>query len=232
MVATGLELRATSGGTSRSVTIATAGAPSAEWQLEVAHKVSELARALAPAKPSAALAEPVPRKALDAPPAKPKALESRWELGLGAGAIWRAGGSGFLAGVSATNSLGRWRLHLDVLGTRSRGSELAVWEAQGSAGVGVALIDGVVSLDLGLAGGTVIQHFSVENPWAQDRSGTSASPAVWAPVHVRWAASHLVVTGRTALGLARAPAHTSEGATLWSRGSLRLEAILVMAWSF
>jgi hypothetical protein len=235
MGAAGLALRATSGTTSRSVTIGMAGAPSAEWQLEVAHKVSELARALAPTKGSDAKppapAELVPQERQEAPPAKPTAVEQRWELGVSAGAVFRAGGSGFLTGLRATHSLGRWRLHLDVLGTRSRGSEIVVWEAQGSAGLGMALIEGIVALDLGVAAGTLVQHFSVEGPWAHNRAGTSASPGVWLPMHVRWAAGHLVVAGRTALGLARAPTHTSQGATLWSRGSLRLEAGLVMAWA-
>jgi hypothetical protein len=234
----GLEVRATSGASSRAVTISMAEAPSPEWQLEVAHKVSELARTIAPvkrieARPPPAPSKPKPRPTPDrAPPDGPAALESRWEIGVGAGAIWRAGGSGLLAGVHATNAFGRLRLHLDVLGTRSRGTEIEVWEAQGSAGAGVALIEGALGLDVGLAGGAVLQRFSVTNAWASDRSGTTASPAIWAPLHVRWAASHLVIKGRTAAGLARSPAHTSQGASLWSRGALRLEAVLLVAWAF
>ena len=231
MTAAGLELRATSYDSSRVVTISTVAAPSAEWQLEVTHKISELARALTPVKraanqPSLEPPRPEPPKAPEKPQPKP-----RWEVGLGAGAVWRAGGAGLLAGLNAANSLGRLRLHLDVLGTRSQGTDIEVWEAQGSAGVGVTLIDHGVGLEVGLAGGAVIQRFSVESQWASARGGTSASPAVWAPLYVRWATSNLSVAGRTALGLARAPAHTSEGATLWSRGSLRVEAILIVAWA-
>jgi hypothetical protein len=251
MTAAGLEFRATSGASLRSVTISLAEAPSAEWQLEVAHKIAELARALAPTmgrtvaprddarKPSerappVAFAPPVASapRVVSAPPVVSAPLDSRWEVGLAAGVVFRAGGSDPLVGVSASNSRGRLRLHLDALGTWGFGPEIDVWEAQGSAGVGLAVVDSVLSLDLGLAAGAVIQHFSVASPWAQDRGGTSASPALWAPAHLRWVANHLVIGGRTALGLARTPKHTSEGATLWSRGSLRLEAALVVGWTF
>jgi hypothetical protein len=37
---------------------------------------------------------------------------------------------------------------------------------------------------------------------------------------------------RPALGLSRATAHTSEGESLWSRGSLRLEVVGGLAWAF
>jgi hypothetical protein len=228
----GLEFRATSGASSRSVRLSLAEAPSAEWHLEIAHKISELARALEPAIRSAAPPREEPRRPLERSPLAPSGSPARWEVGLAAGAVFRAGGSSPLVGVSATHSLGRLRLHLDALGTWGRETEIDVWEAQGSAGVGVVVIDGALGLDLGLAGGTVIQHFSLASPWAKDRGGTSASPALWAPAHLRWVANHLVVTGRAALGLARTPEHTSQGATLWSRGSMRLEAALVVAWAF
>jgi hypothetical protein len=107
-----------------------------------------------------------------------------------------------------------------------------VWEGQGSAGVGVAVVDGAAGIDVGLAAGAVVQRFDLASPWATDRTGTSATPGVWAPVYVRWATGHLVFTARAAVGLARSPTHGSEGATLWSRGSLRFETVLAVGWAF
>jgi hypothetical protein len=239
MTPEGLALDASNGATSRRVTVSTAEAPSPEWQLEVSHKISELARALALARQPSGdpAAEPVSsaRKTASerAPPAQTAAPapEPRWELGVGAGALSREGGSDPLIGLSATNALGRLRLHLDVLGTWSSDSEIEILEGQGSAGIGVALLDGVVALDLGLAAGVVVHRFSLASSWVTERTGTSASPAGWAPLHVRWTASHFFVAGRLAAGLARTPTHTSQGATLWSRGSGRLEATLIVGWA-
>jgi hypothetical protein len=239
MTREGLALDASNGSVTRRVTISAADAPSAEWHLEVSHKISELARALALTRqPSPSSAEGPPRSGRQAAVRRTQAeqpaataLASRWEFGLGAGAVFRDGGSDPLIGLSATNALGRLRLHLDVLGNWSSGTEIDIQEAQGSAGIGMALIDGVLALDLGLAVGAVIHRFGMENRWATERSGTSASPAIWAPLHVRWAAGHLFVSGRLAAGLARTPTHTSQGATLWTRGSGRLEAMLVAGWA-
>jgi len=245
-------------------TIPAAKAPAGEWHLEVAHKVSEMARVLAatarrarapaaaapaaaapvapgpPPPPIAAPAAPVPGAApaatASAAPAEPApappAAEPSWEVGLGAGALWRSGGSDPLAGVLATHARGRLRLHVDVLGARSSESGVDVWEIQGAAGVGAAVIDGPTSVDIGLAAGVVAQRYSLASAWATDRAGTQATPGVWLPVRARWAAGRLVVAARAAVGLARALGHTSEGATLWSRGSLRLEAMAILAWAF
>jgi hypothetical protein len=216
-----------------------------------AQAAAEAARAaaappLAPGPPpppiAAAPAAPVPRAApaataraapaQSAPAKAPPAAEAPWEVGLGAGALWRSGGSDPLAGVLATHARGRLRLHVDVLGARSSGSGVDVWEIQGAAGVGAAVIDGPASVDVGLAAGVVAQRYSLASAWATDRAGTHATPGVWLPVRARWAAGRLVVAARAAVGLARALGHTSEGATLWSRGSLRLEAMAVLAWTF
>jgi hypothetical protein len=235
----GLALDASSGAASRRVTISTAEAPSPEWQLEVSHKISELARALSlasrpsrdsPAEPSSSGRQTAGRRARREPPAA-LAVGPRWELGLGAGAVSRQGGSDPLVGVSATNALGRLRLHLDIYGTWSSDSEIDILEAQGSAGIGMALVDGVVALDLGLAAGAVVHRFSLASSWVTEQSGTSASPAIWAPLCVRWASSRFFLSGRLAAGLTRTPTHTSQGATLWSRGSGRLEAMLIVGWA-
>ncbi len=226
-------------------TIAAANGPAAEWHLEVAHKVSEMARVLAASRVAtrAPTATPAGRSGAAAPATaatvtaetevvKPfPAGRPRWEVGLGAGALWRAGGADLLAGVLATHARGRLRLHIDVLGSRSAGSGIDVSEGQGMAGVSAAVIDGPASVDVGLAAGVVVQHFSLASPWASDRAGTQAAPGLWLPLHARWAAGRLVVAGRAALGVARALDHTSEGATLWSRGSLRLESMLILAWT-
>jgi hypothetical protein len=244
----------------RSTVAAARGTAAAEWHLEVAHKVAEMARVLAARardRPRAAAAPRTPPVAPppDTPPRSVTALRaepspapataagaavsgapapdpSRWEVGLGVGALWRAGGSDPLFGILATHARGRLRLHLDLLGARSPESAIDVWEGQAAAGVGAAVIDGPASLDVGLAGGVVVQRFSVSSPWASDRAGTRAAPGCWLPVRARWAAGRLVVAARAALGLAPALAHTSEGATLWSRGALRLEAMLLLAWAF
>jgi len=239
----------------RSTVAAAPGSAAAEWHLEVAHKVAEMARVLAararPRPQAAAVrratpAAPPPDTPLDSatpartePPAAgatvsgaPAPDRSRWEVGLGAGALWRAGGSDPLFGILATHARGRLRLHLDLLGARSAESAIDVWEGQAAAGLGAAVIDGPASLDVGVAGGVVLQRFSVSSPWASDRAGTRAAPGCWLPVRARWAAGRLVVAARAALGLAPALGHTSEGATLWSRGALRLEAMLLLAWSF
>jgi hypothetical protein len=239
MTSEGLVLDAFNGTDTRRVTISAAEAPSAEWHLEVSHKISELARALALTRrhaPSSAEGPPqsdgqaASKRAQTEQPAA-SAPAPRWEIGLGAGAIFRKGGSDPLIGLRATNAIGRLRLHLDVFGNWSSGTEIDIQEAQGSAGIGMALIDGVVALDLGLAAGAVVHRFDLENRWATERNGTSVTPAIWAPLHVRWAAGHFVVSGRLAAGLARSPTHTSQGATLWARGSGRLEAMLVAGWA-
>jgi hypothetical protein len=240
----GLELQANSGRSSLRLTVAMRGPP-AEWQLEVAHKVSEMARTLAletrvePAKPEPASirapAEPLPAKRPPklagsdgaAPP------EARWEVGLGAGLVVREGGSEPLVGLMATSSQGRLRLYFELLGARSEGTGIEIWEGQGAVGLGFALIDGAVGLELGLAGGVVMQRSSVPSRWASERTGTRASAAFWAPLRARWAASkRLVLSARPALGFSPAPAHASEGENLWSRGSLRFEIVGGLAWAF
>jgi hypothetical protein len=249
VVPEGLELRANSGTSSLRLTVAMDG-PAAEWQLEVAHKVSEMARTLALTKrvepePSSAPtheAPPMPAPITSTRPRAPPAAsvpegstrpEARWEVGLGAGVVVREGGSDPLVGVTAISSLGRLRLHLEVLGASSQGTGIEIWEGQGSAGVGFALVDGAVGVELGLAAGAVIQHFSLASRWATERAGTRASPAFWVPLYARWAASrHLVLSVRPAAGLSRSPAHASEGETLWSRGSVRLELVGALAWAF
>jgi hypothetical protein len=232
-------------------TIAAAKGPAAEWHLEVAHKVSEMARVLAATRaakpapetvPSSPATAAAPAAAATAPAATATAetaagkvspaADSRWEVGLGAGAVWRAGGADPLTGLLATHTRARLRLHVDVLAARSPGNGIDVWEGQALAGVSAVVIDGPASVDVGLAAGVVVQQFSVASPWATDRAGTHAAPGMWLPLRARWAAGRLVVAGRAALGLARAPDHTSQGATLWSRGSLRLESMLVLAWTF
>jgi hypothetical protein len=248
----GLELQANSGRSSLRLTVAMRGPP-AEWQLEVAHKVSEMARTLAletrvepatseprsPATPEPASirapGEPLPAKRPPklagsdgaAPP------EARWEVGLGAGLVVREGGSEPLVGLMATSSQGRLRLYFELLGARSEGTGIEIWEGQGAVGLGFALIDGAVGLELGLAGGAVMQRFSVPSRWASERTGTRASAAFWAPLRARWAASkRLVLSARPALGFSPAPAHASEGENLWSRGSLRFEIVAGLAWAF
>jgi len=162
----------------------------------------------------------------------PRAIDSRWEVGLGAGALWRAGGADPLAGLLATHTRARLRLHVDLLGARTPGNGIEVWEGQALAGVSAVVIDGPASVDVGLAAGVVAQHFSVASPWASDRAGTHAAPGLWLPLRASWAAGRMVVAARAALGVARTLDHTREGATLWSRGSLRLESMLVLAWTF
>jgi hypothetical protein len=229
-------------------TIAAAKGPAAEWHLEVAHKVSEMARVLAATRPAmpapvtapsspaavAASATPVTTTATQETAAGKvsPAVDSRWEVGLGAGAVWRAGGADPLAGLLATHAHGRLRLHVDVLGARSPGNGIAVWEGQASVGVSGVVIEGPASVDVGLAAGVVVQHFSVASPWAADRAGTHAAPGLWLPLRARWAAGRLAIAARAALGLARGVDHTSQGATLWSRGSLRVESMLFLAWTF
>jgi hypothetical protein len=230
-------------------TIAAAEGPTAEWHLEVAHKVSEMARVLAVKRTALTAAMPAPVTAPSSAAAAGAATEataiaetaarklsppadSRWEVGLGAGALWRAGGADPLAGLLATHTRGRLRLHVDLLGARSPGNGIEVWEGQALAGVSGVVIEGPASVDVGLAAGVVAQHFSVASPWATDRAGTYAAPGLWLPLRAGWAAGRLVVAARAALGLARHLDHTSQGATLWSRGSLRLESMLVLAWTF
>lgn len=253
MVAGGLELDAIGGGAVMRATIAIAPAAAAAWHLEVAHKISEMARALAtqahrerqppPGAAVEAARPPAPPLGTPATPTVPAAPEraprdgdagraSRWEVGLGAGALWRAGGAAPLAGVTATNAYARLRLHLEVFGARSTGPGIEVWEGQGSAGLGVALVEGVVDVDVGLAAGVVGQRFSLASPWATDRTGTHASPAAWMPVYARWTSGPVVIGTRAAVGFARSLAHTAEGATLWSRGPVRLEAMATVAWAF
>jgi hypothetical protein len=260
----------------RSTVAAAQGGAAAEWHLEVAHKVSEMARVLAArlhrraraagvapatgdmpraAMPATSARPPGPARAAPTPASAPPAARasavaagaagagtatvaaaargdgSSWEVAIGAGALWRTGGADPLAGVLVTHSRGRLRLHLDLLGARSPESGIDVWEGQAGAGVGAAVIDGPASVDIGLAAGVVVQHFSLSSPWAADRAGTSAAPGWWLPVRARWVTGRLVVAARTALGLGPALSHTSEGATLWSRGSLRLEAMLLLAWA-
>jgi hypothetical protein len=96
----------------------------------------------------------------------------------------------------------------------------------------VAVVDGAAGIDVGLAAGAVVQRFDLDSPWATERAGTIVSPGVWAPVYARWAAGPLVFAARAAVGLARSPSHESEGATLWSRGSLRFETVLAAGWAF
>jgi hypothetical protein len=250
VVAEGLELRADRGQSSLRQTIRMQG-PAAEWQLELAHKVSEMARTLAlearvePAPPDRALvATPESRSAAEKTPPLPterppkRAVsdgvpDASWEVGFGAGVLVRQGGTDPQVGLMSTSSRGRLRLYLEVLGARSEGTGIEIWEGQGSVGLGFALVAGAVGVELGLAGGAVMQHFSVASRWASERSGTRASPAFWAPLRARWAASkRLVLTLRPALGLAKAPTHASEGEKLWSRGSLRLEVVGGLAWVF
>jgi hypothetical protein len=245
VVSGGLELLANGGGSSLRLTVAMRGPP-AEWQLEVAHKVSEMARTLAlEARVEPTRPDPGP---VATPPTPPSATEprpkpaisdgaapsvARWEAGLGAGLVVREGGSDPLVGVMATSLLGRLRLNLEVLGARSDGTGIEIWEGQGSVGLGFALVEGAVGVEVGLAGGAVMQHFSVPSRWASERAGTRVSAALWAPLRARWAASRrLVLSLRPALGLSRATAHTSEGESLWSRGSLRLEVVGGLAWAF
>lgn len=261
MVAGGLALDAIGGGAALRATIATTPDAAAAWHLEVAHKISEMARALATAShrergrppPSAALAGvPLPPPpSSPAPsavraPATPTALAApreaasdgdarpapRWEVGLAAGAVWRAGGGDALGGVTATNVHARLRLHLEAFGARSTGPGIEVWEGQGSAGLGVALVEGHVDVDVGLAAGLVGQRFSLASQWATDSTGTHVVPAGWIPLYARWTSGHVVIGARAALGFARSLTHTAEGATLWSRGSVRLETMLVLAWAF
>jgi hypothetical protein len=226
-------------------TIAAAKGPAAEWHLEVAHKVSEMARVLAatraalpapvaaPSSPAAAASATAATATAETAAGKvSQAVDSRWEVGLGAGALWRAGGADPLAGLLATHARGRLRLHVDLLGARSPGNGIDVWEGQALAGVSGVVIEGPASVDVGLAAGVVVQHFSVASPWATERAGTQAAPGLWLPLRARWAAGRLAVSGRAALGLAPGLDHTSQGATLWSRGSLRLESMLVLAWTF
>lgn len=251
VVAGGLELRAGSGRSALRQTVAMEGPP-AEWQLELAHKVSEMARTLAleariePAQPDQsppAAPEPpsAPAKTPPSPTERPPKLaisdgttpDARWEVGVGAGLVAREGGSDPLIGLMATSSRGRLRLYLEVLGARSEGTGIEIWEGQAAVGLGFALIQGGVGVEVGLAGGAVMQRFSVPSRWASERTGTRASAALWAPLRARWAASrHLVLGVRPALGLSSAPTHASEGEKLWSRGSLRLEVVGGLAWVF
>jgi len=252
----GLDLSAARGGRVLQATIAVAAGATAEWHLEVAHKTAELARALlgsataaevegepaAPARASPAAAAPAAGSpplpsAVDARPAGAPASSqqpspSPWEVGAGLGGLWRAGGADPLVGVLATNARGRLRLHLDAFGTRSTGDGIEVLEGQGAAGIGVAVLDGPLAVDVGLGGGAVIQRYSSSSAWAAAATGTRTSPAMWAPIRARWAGRHLVVAARVAAGVTRSFAHTSQGATLWSRGALRLEAMLVVGWAF
>src|SRR3954447_5030910 len=166
----------------RSTVAAARGGAAAEWHLEVAHKVSEMARVLAarlqrraraaavapptgampstsatpagraPVGPTQGSAPPVPRSVAGAAgaagagtatvAAAPTGGGSSWEVALGAGALWRAGGADPLAGVLLSHTRGRLRLHLDLLGARSPESGIDAWEGQAAAGVGVAVIDG------------------------------------------------------------------------------------------
>lgn len=216
-----------------------------EWHLEVAHKVSEMARALAATKLSARAAPAVVASLPTPPPprapatttvvavkAAPPSAEGAWEVGLGAGALWRRGGTDPMAGLLATHARGRLRLHLDLMGARSRGEGIDVWEGEAMVGVSAAAMEGPVGVDVGLGAGVVAQHFNVTSSWATDRAGTRAGPGVWLPLRARWAWRRLVLSLRAAVGLARPLDHTSEGAVLWSRGALRLESMLILAWTF
>ena len=240
----GLDLSAARGGRVLQATITFAAGATAEWHLEVAHKTAELARALLGPSPAAAVegepaapvaAPPPPASAADARPAgapSASAPPSPWEIGVGAGGLWRAGGADPLVGVMATNARGRLRLHLEAFGTRSSGDGIEVLEGQGAAGVGVAVVEGPLELDVGVGGGAVVERFSSSSPRAAGSTGTRTSPAVWTPIRARWAGRHLVIAARFAAGVTRSLAHTSEGATLWSRGALRFEAMLVVGWAF
>ncbi|WP_426754654.1 hypothetical protein [Myxococcus sp. Y35] len=200
----------------------------AELHLEVAQKLSEMARAVQP-EPEPPLPEPVLQ-----PPAEVAVAPSRPELdlSLGLGTLWRGPGVDPLLLLSVRRDLGAFGLDAEAGLGVSREAALTVFEAQGGAFFSYRLpLAERLQLEPGAGVGLVLHAFRLQDAWVTDQTGTQVSPAGWARMKLRWRfTERLVAELRVALGLLRPVSHVSEGGTLWSRGGARLETGALLSW--
>jgi hypothetical protein len=107
-----------------------------------------------------------------------------------------------------------------------------VFEVQGGAFFSYRLsVAERLQLEPGAGAGIVLHTFQLADPWVSAQAGTQLSPAGWARMKLRWRfTERLAAELRVALGLLRPVTHVSEGATLWSRGGVRLETGANLSW--
>ncbi|MCP3097790.1 hypothetical protein LZ198_02760 [Myxococcus sp. K15C18031901] len=204
----------------------------AELHLEVAQKLSEMTRAVAP-EPEPEPPPPLPEVVV--PPPVELAVPSvrpALELGLGLGTLWRGPGVDPHLLLAVRRGLGAFGVEAEVGLGMSREAALTVFEAQGGAFLSHRFsVAERLQLEPGAGAGLVLHTFRLADSWVSGRSGTQVSPAGWARMKLRWRFSErLAAEARVALGLLRPVTHVSEGQTLWSRGGARLETGASLSW--
>ncbi|WP_164018005.1 hypothetical protein [Pyxidicoccus trucidator] len=205
----------------------------AELHLEIAQKLSELARALKP-EPEPPPSAPVPPEPAPQPPVAVASAprSSELDLSLGLGSLWRGPAADPHLLLSIRRGLGALGLEAETGLGVSRGAELTVLEVQGGAFFSYRLsATERLQLEPGVGAGVVLHTFQLAASWVSARSGTQVSPAGWARMKLRWRfTERLAAELRVALGLLRPVTHVNEGATLWSRGGARLETGASLSW--
>jgi hypothetical protein len=200
-------------------------------QLEIAQKVSELARTLAAQIPVATQTPVLVSPPVVEPMPEPAAL---WDIGVTLGALARPPAVDPLVLLAARLGSNAVRARVEAGITDSNTPQLSVLEVQAAGGVAYRFrVTRTLNVEPALEAGIVLQSYSVPLPAVQAQKGTLTLPAVWAPVTLEWSLfQRLTLTARIAVGGSRPVTHVYEGDTVWARSALRLEASAGANWAF
>jgi hypothetical protein len=213
----------------------------AEFHLTVVQRIVALARVSlrpAPGGEPQPLPRAAPQRQAEATPRRIRSerSESRRgeiEMNAGAGALWRGDTRDLFVRAAVRYAV---TTRVGVIGglgfTPSTGPGIGVLEWQPEIGLDYRLLDlRRVHLDVGVAIGLVLQHYRLEDSAAEDREHVLVDAVARVPFMLSYSGRHLGIGVWGAPGVAsREHRHTANGAVLWDRGAVRVEAGVALLW--
>lgn len=238
----GVRLEALGGTSPMERTLRTEKVSTPEVHLEISQKVSELARATELPAPAPVVSPPPIVVEVPVPVPGPEqrivdpALPPEPRL-----AITALGGLGFRGSALEALFLGAFRLdfrgpglELELGGGPTSTAAVNAWGLQAALNLGIRFtLHERVHLEPSLGGGVLLHGYSVNDAFLSARSGLVASPAGWAKARLQWSLSDLFALElRVGAAFTTGIEHRGDGEVLWSRGPVRLEALLGARWAF